>query len=211
MHRKDVLRIAACCGSGLVIARVLAGCAGPQPLDRAIRPADDAAYGLLTLDKTKSPRAAFLEARASELKITPQEAEKADLALSTKSNPFDSRRDAQAVSRGAVIYSHECASCHGKNADGAGPALPMPLASLNFHRTALRMDITMRGGAVKKWFKIIQEGSTAHEKDAKGNPVDIPMPAFANRLSREQTWLAITYLQSLDKDLPASPTVETPR
>lgn len=185
-----------------VVVCALCACSGPQPLSLAIDPKDDDAYKSMLASGAASPRDAFLAERARNSGITTEEAARRDLALSETSNPFNAHRDQSAVSRGAVIFSHECASCHGENADGNGPALPIPMPSMNFHRTGLRWDITMRGGAVSKWFKTIQGGATAHATRPDGSPVIVQMPAFDQRLSREQTWLVITYLQSLDHDLP---------
>lgn len=187
---------------GGVALSLLASCAGPQPLSRAIRPADERAYTEMMRGADSSPRLAFLTHRAEELGITVTEAERRDDALSGTSNPFNARRDPAAVSRGAVIYKNECMACHGEHADGRGPALPVPLDSLNFHRTGLRWDITMRGGAAGKWFKTIENGTSVQVKDASGEPISISMPPFKDRLAREQAWLAVTYLQSLDKDIP---------
>ena len=75
-------------------------------------------------------------------------------------------------------------------------------AAMSFHRTGLRWDITMRGGAVAKWFKTIREGTTARAIKPDGTEAIVQMPAFEQRLSREQTWLVVTYLQSFDRDLP---------
>ncbi len=59
-----------------------------------------------------------------------------------------------------------------------------------------RFAVTLHGGAPRAWFKKISEGF--------GAPVTYPtgpgtaMPAFKDVLAREQIWLVITYLQSLD-------------
>jgi mono/diheme cytochrome c family protein len=189
--------------AGLATAGLLS-CEGPQPLDRAINPADESAYRDLQSAGTETPGQAFLRMRATDLGVTVEEARQRDSALSTTANPFNARRDQSAVSRGAVIYSHECVACHGENVDGRGPALPIAMPSLDFHRTTMRLDITAHGGAVKSWFRTIQGGAIAREKGPDGSPITLTMPAFENRLAREQIWLVITYLQSLDTDLPAS-------
>jgi len=181
---------------------MLASCAGPQPLALAIDRKDDDAYTAALKGGTASPRDAFLAERAGGAGISLEEAAKRDDALSTTSNPFNARKDRSAVSRGAVIFKHECAACHGDNVDGNGAALPTPMPSMSFHRTGLRWDITMRGGAVAKWFKTIREGTTARATKPDGTEAIVQMPAFDQRLTREQTWLVITYLQSFDRDLP---------
>jgi mono/diheme cytochrome c family protein len=198
-----VLGVAAATGS--VIALGIIGCEGPQPLEKAIRPDDEKAYRSLLANSDETPKQAFLRTKAAELGISIDTAQERDTALSSTVNPFHARNDPSAVSRGAVIYSHECADCHGKNVDGRGPLLPMPLESLDFHRTSMRMDITAHGGAIKKWFKTIENGATAQEKGPDGEPITLTMPAFGSQLAREQIWLVITYLQSLDADIPSAP------
>ncbi len=149
-----------------------------------------------------TPREAFFLQRSRERGISLALAEQQDEALSETKNPFKARHDPIAVSRGAVIYKNECMACHGEHVDGRGPALPVPLESINFHKTGLRWDITMRGGAAAKWFKTISNGTQVTVKDDSGKPITIVMPPFSDRLAKEQIWLAVTYLQSLDADLP---------
>lgn len=200
-------RRASMLGAGLLVSTAagLCCCEGPQPLSRAINPADEQSYLAMQTGSDVGPGPSFLRAKATMLGITIEEARTRDAAISSTENPFNARRDQSAVSRGAVIYSHECMSCHGENVDGRGAALPMPIPSMDFHRTTMRMDITAHGGAVKKWFKTIQGGAVAEEKSADGSPITVAMPAFGDRLAREQIWLVITYLQSLDADLPSTP------
>lgn len=193
----------ACVGVGISLTLgVLVSCSGPQPLSRAIRKQDEQAYNTMMSGSKSSPRQAFFAQRAKEKGISIDEAERADMALSDSKNPFKARHDPIAVSRGAVIYKNECMACHGEHVDGRGPALPVPLDSLNFHKTGLRWDITMRGGAAGKWFKTIENGTSVDVKDDSGKIITIQMPSFKDRLAKEQMWLAVTYLQSLDTDIP---------
>jgi len=184
----------------------LVSCAGPQPLSQAIRAQDEQAYGEMMSGAVSTPRQAFFAQRAKEQDISIDEAERQDMELSDSKNPFKARHDPIAVSRGAVIYKNECMRCHGQNVDGRGEDLPVPLDSLNFHKTGLRWDITMRGGAAGKWFKTIENGTKVDVKDKTGKTITIKMPAFKDRLAKEQAWLAVTYLQSLDTDIPKSNT-----
>lgn len=182
---------------------ILSSCSGPQPLSKAIDPKDDRDYVAMQSATQGTPADAYLQAKATASGRTLAQVRQADLALSKTSNPYR-RSDHAIVSQGAAIYKHECAACHGDNADGRGPSLPSPLPSLDFHRMTMRMDITMHGGAVGKWFNTIQNGATASIPSANGTPpASVVMPPFKDRLCREQTWLVITYLQSLDCDLPA--------
>jgi len=186
----------------VALAVLVGSCSGPQPLSNAIRLQDEQDYTAMLAGTDQTPAQAFLATKAKDLGISIEEARRQDEAISTKHNPFHARRDPSAVSRGAVIFKHECISCHGEHADGRGPALPVPLNSINFHKTGLRFDITIRGGSASKWFHTIQTGKEAHTKDEACNPVTITMPGFHDRLTKEQTWLAVTYLQSMDMDIP---------
>lgn len=188
----------------------LASCDGPQPLDRAISPGDERAYAAMRSDPKETPKDAYLREKAAQTGVSLAEARRLDDALSATTNPFHARSDQSAVSRGAVIYEHECVVCHGVDADGHGPGMPVELASMNFHRFGMRADITAHGGAVKKWFRTIENGTTAKATSKEGSPVEVKMPAFSDRLAREQIWLVITYLQSLDCDLPTKPGEASP-
>lgn len=188
--------------ASLLAGLPLAGCAGPQPLSQAIDPGDDAAYIAMTGGGKVAPADAFLSEKAAAAGITVEEASRRDSAISETSNPFRARHDQRAVSRGAVIFKHDCVSCHGEGAAGDGAALPAPIPSMSFRRTALRWDITMRGGPGAKWFRTIREGTTARVKTSSGTSVVVQMPSFEKWLSRKQTWEVVTYLQSLECDAP---------
>lgn len=188
--------------SSLALVSIIAACSGPQPLSRAINPVDEQNYAMLMENSDQSPAEAFLAQRADELGVSVEEATRRDRELSSKKNPFNARKDPGAISRGAVIYKNECMSCHGVNADGQGPALPVPLDSLDFHSCLRRIDLAIRGGgAASGWFKTIENGDEAHPKDENGNKITVIMPPFKDRLAKEQIWLLVTYLQSLDTDL----------
>jgi mono/diheme cytochrome c family protein len=94
------------------------------------------------------------------------------------------------------MYKIHCARCHGVNADGEGPSALPDHQATSFKTFGKRFASTLHGGAPRKWFRVISEGS--------GEDVDYPdgrtsaMPPFGNKLTREQIWLVITYLQSLD-------------
>lgn len=185
------------------ITLLLLACSGPQPLGRAVHPGDESSYAQAMSAQNNDPAKAFLTLRADELGISLDQARERDLALDTGRNPFDARRDPVAVSRGAVVYRHHCADCHGLNADGQGTRLPNPLTGADFHDFSHRFAVTLHGGAPRTWFKKITGGYTAKKPDANGEYPE--MPAFGQTLAREQVWLAITYLQSLDADLPSDP------
>jgi mono/diheme cytochrome c family protein len=182
---------------------ILSCCSGPQPLSRAINPADETEYLAMIGDPNETPRRVFLQARAAKQELTIDEAEQQDLALSTTKNPFNARSDQDAVSRGAVIYKHECLMCHGENADGRGPAMPVAIPAMDFHRSGMRFAVTVHGGAPRSWFRTIHDGTSVEVEDNDGTSLTLDMPAYGERLAREQIWLVITYLQSVDADLPA--------
>ena len=171
----------------------LAGCSGPQPLKMAINPADEQAYVAALNAANGDARAGFAAWMAAEHRAADAAP---DEALSETRNPFDAHKDAQAVSRGAVLYKLHCARCHGDDARGRGPSTLADFPATDFHTFGKRFAATLHRGAPRKWFHVIRDGS--------GDRVDYPdgpstaMPPFGDKLAREQTWLLITYLQSLD-------------
>jgi len=199
MHPRMIRAVALSIASLTATGWALVACSGPQPLDRAIVPADESAYAQALADYQNDPAKAYRAIRAEELGIGVDQTLTRDQALSTTRNPFDARKDPVAVSRGAVIYKQHCAECHGQNADGRGTRLPEPLAEADFHDFSHRFAVTLHGGAPRSWFKKITQGYTAETPNRDGTFAE--MPPFDNRLAREQVWLAITYLQSLDADL----------
>lgn len=98
-------------------------------------------------------------------------------------NPF--ANDTGAVAQGEEIYTSNCASCHGENAQGEGPAAaaldPQP-ANLAENQKALSDGYlfwrTSEGGAM--------------------DPFNSQMPAWQGTLSEDQIWQVITYLRTLD-------------
>ncbi len=177
-----------------------AGCAGPPALSRAIRPVDRDAYARALSADPANPKDAFLRWRAAERGITPDEAARRDAAQSMTSNPFNANRDREAVSMGAVIFATHCARCHGENVDGRGQDVLPGHPCKDFHSFDHRFAATLHGGAPRSWYQKIRDGH--------GDVVHYPtgpstaMPPFGQTLSREQIWLAITYLQSLDMYVP---------
>lgn len=179
---------------GLALAS--SSCSGPQPLSVAIDPADQKTYVERLNRVNHDGRKAFVDWMAAERKQSPEAVLAADARLSTTRNPFDAHADARAVSRGAVIYKFHCLRCHGEDASGGGPAMSPEHPTIDFHAFGQRFASTIHRGAPRAWFRKINEGF--------GEEVDYPdertraMPAFGKKLTREQIWLVITYLQSLD-------------
>lgn len=172
-------------------------CAGPQPLSMAIRPADQDEYVKRLNKENYNGRLAWLKWQAERRGSSVIELEEADRAIPANRNPFDAYDDPAAVSLGAVIFKFHCARCHGDDAAGGGPALLPGSKAKDFHAVKPRIASTLYRGRPVKWFRDIHDG--------RGNTVQYPdeapgpeMPAFGNKLAREQIWLVITYLQSLN-------------
>ncbi len=199
MHQYSIRVVALLSGSLVATCLALVACSGPQSLDRAITVVDESAYTQALADQKNDPAEAFLTMRVEELGISAEQAVARDQALSTTKNPFKARKDPVAVSRGAVVYKKHCADCHGQNADGRGTRLPEALAGADFHDFSHRFASTLHHGAPRAWFRKITGGYTAETPNSDGTFSE--MPAFNDTLAREQVWLVITYLQSLDADL----------
>lgn len=171
-------------------------CGGPQPLSIAINQDDEAAYVAKLNAANADAKLAYAAWMAEERHASKESVLESDSELSQTKNPFKARRDHTAVSRGAVIYKMHCARCHGEDARGDGPSILPDHPAQSFKTLGKRFAVTLHGGAPRKWFRVIRDGS--------GDVVDYPdgrmtaMPPFGDMLTREQIWLVITYLQSLD-------------
>lgn len=183
-------------GPAALILVLMARCAGPQPLPVAIDPQDEATYVRFLNTVNGDGRTAFAQWMAEERGASPQDILAADAGMDSTANPFDAYTDPRSVSRGAVIYHVHCARCHGDDARGRGPAILATHPAGDFRTIGKRFASTLHRGAPRKWFGIITDG--------RGDPVDYPdgrsmaMPPFGDKLMREQVWLVITYLQSLE-------------
>lgn len=180
-----------------LLCLLLLGCAGPQPLDVAIQPRDQDEYLARLNHENYNGRLAWLKWQADKHATTIDAARAADERFSTTSNPFNARTDPNAVSMGAVIFRLHCARCHGVDARGIGPSLLPGMHAKDFHAALPRIASTLYGGRPTKWFRAITNGQ-GEIVQYPDQPPGTAMPAFADKLTREQVWLAITYLQSLD-------------
>jgi mono/diheme cytochrome c family protein len=90
---------------------------------------------------------------------------------SSKSNPVNN--DDQARRAGAKLFSRECASCHGANAQGIGRALPLR-----------QPEVYKAAPGVLFW--VLKNGSIYRG-----------MPSFAH-LPEPQRWQIVTFLRSLN-------------
>ena len=97
------------------------------------------------------------------------------------SNPFASTP--AVLEQGGALYAEHCAGCHDPAGTGHGEAglalYPSPALLANLVRTPAGVDEYLL------W--AISEG---------GGPFDSRMPAFEDRLTREQIWQIITYMRA---------------
>ncbi len=96
--------------------------------------------------------------------------------------------DAAAIEAGQAIYSANCASCHGENGGGDGPAA----AALDPKPTAFSDADIMATMTDSYLYWRISEGGIAP-------PFNSQMPPWKDVLSEEQIWQVITYLRTLSQ------------
>lgn len=93
--------------------------------------------------------------------------------------------DTGAAAQGEDVFAANCASCHGENAQGEGPAAaaldPQP-ANLAENQAALSDGYL--------FWRIAEGGAMA--------PFTSQMPAWQGTLSEDQIWQVIAYLRTLD-------------
>ncbi|MCS6983867.1 MAG: cytochrome c [Leptospiraceae bacterium] len=120
--------------------------------------------------------------RAAHFGILPSEAEKRDLLI-REDTPFR-EEDEELKKEAALIWRDMCALCHGIDGDPSKSLLvePKPKKLGGF---AMRMGFFFGGDAMRTAiYKIIRDG--------KGR-----MPGFAQKLSREQMWAMVRYLERM--------------
>ncbi|MBA3947911.1 MAG: c-type cytochrome [Herpetosiphonaceae bacterium] len=102
--------------------------------------------------------------------------------LFTPHNPY-SVPTAEVLEQGNQLYMRECAPCHGVTGAGNGPAartLPVPAANFTIPHYATHSQELLFG-----WTKDGIPG--------RG------MPAFGQRLSNDQIWQVLTYIDELNR------------
>lgn len=103
------------------------------------------------------------------------------LPASDPANPISPTVDS--ISRGTQLYTNNCAACHGANARGGGPLA----GSTEVPPPALTGKGSGVGGHTDgELFRIIRNGSS------RG------MPAWAGKLSDNETWDVVNFLRSLE-------------
>lgn len=140
-------------------------------------------------------RAAYLAWRSAQTGKSVEQLAAEDAAISETVNPFD-RDDLAAVQRGALIYQVHCASCHGPSANGLGPAGEQLMGTKDFHHSHIRMAVNVSDNYVAGWYTKTSNGSDTGQVMPDGTAR--AMPAMRDLLTREQIWLALTYLASND-------------
>lgn len=179
-----------------LVAIALLGCSGPQSLEIAIRPDDRRDFHRELAEHGQSPKLASFAAKAAKTGKDVDTIAIEDASVSSNHNPFDANHDPAAVSGGAVIYEAMCMRCHGADVRGGGPDMLASHPTKDFHAFGKRFAVTLHGGAPRTWYRKISEGFGDTVEYREG--LRTAMPAFGDVLSREQIWLVITYLQSLD-------------
>jgi len=92
--------------------------------------------------------------------------------------------DSSAAAAGQEIFQNQCASCHGEDAKGDGPAA----ASLNPKPADLADNQSRMTDGYLYW-RIAEGGQM--------DPFNSAMPAWKGTLTEEQIWQVITYLRTL--------------
>lgn len=96
---------------------------------------------------------------------------------SAKKNPVPA--DAASITRGKAVYTAECFTCHGPSGKGDGPQAPQ-LEQNPGNLTKLQ------GQSPGALFWKVSEGKK-------------PMPTFSTKLSEQQRWDVVNYIQTLSK------------
>jgi mono/diheme cytochrome c family protein len=87
--------------------------------------------------------------------------------------------DATSLARGKTVYTAECFSCHGPSGKGDGPA------SSGLEKNPGNLT-KLQGQSDGALFWKVTQGKT-------------PMPTFAQKLSEQQRWDVVNYIQTLSK------------
>jgi mono/diheme cytochrome c family protein len=96
---------------------------------------------------------------------------------SAKKNPVPA--DAASIGRGKGVYTAECLTCHGPSGKGDGPQA----AQLETNPGNLTK---LQGQSPGALFWKVSEGKK-------------PMPTFSTKLSEQQRWDVVNYIQTLSK------------
>ena len=133
-------------------------------------------------------REAFFAEQARKRGISVAEARTADDALSDEELPFDPDDD-ELIRAGAELFTRNCIRCHGPSLSGDGW-----IAFRRQKRVDLLREVRRRGWAnfadekAAEIFAAVSEGRVVI-----GDP---SMPAFENKLTKEQRWQLVIFVRS---------------
>ena len=116
-------------------------------------------------------------AAALTVVATTQDNWAAPARASAKKNPVSA--DAASIGRGKAVYTAECLTCHGPSGKGDGPQA----AQLETNPGNLTK---LQGQSPGALFWKVSEGKK-------------PMPTFSTKLSEQQRWDVVNYIQTLSK------------
>lgn len=174
------------------VATALAGCGGGSKPTVAVKRIAPERYE--TIGAATSPRDAYYAWKAADTGKTWDEVRKADDGLSTTKNPFG-HDDPVVLENGRAVYQAHCVNCHGAAGDGRGKLTINPTSKMDFRKSHGRLAIQMTGRAPASWFKKVSDGYTSKQVNPDG--WHNAMPAMKQVLSREQIWLAMSYVEAL--------------
>ena len=178
----------------LASAIILTAChSGPPALDQTVQPGEQQAYRQQVAAHDGNLASAWLAWRSEETGQSVESLSHLDEQLPEDRNPFDST-DAWAVRRGALVFQAACVQCHGVAANGVGPNGESLMGIKDFSSPEMRSAIALDPGRPAKWYPKVANGSASGRVMPDGTPAD--MPAMRDRLTREQIWLALTWLAS---------------
>lgn len=96
--------------------------------------------------------------------------------INNQKNPIT--KETASINRGRDLFLRDCASCHGENAEGNGPAAE---------------SLTPKPANLKKMSGMHTDGDFVWTiENGRG-----PMPAWKNILNESQIWDLVNYIQSL--------------
>lgn len=171
----------------LLISPFLSGCSVKmrdqdwiKSTEASQTPTPQGAIGMPTVDETKKPIVKSLGySYPLQMRLLDKKTVKVPPAFKGLVNPV--ARDQNSISRGELVFEHNCLFCHGASGHGDGPVgqvfLPTP-ANLTSDKVKHETDGEL-------FYKITVGPST--------------MPSFANRLSTQERFDVINYIRSLQK------------
>ena len=133
-------------------------------------------------------RETFFAEQAQKRGISVAEAKIADDALSDEELPYEPN-DQELIRAGAALFTHNCIRCHGPSLTGDGWIT---------YRRQKKVDL-LREVRRRGWAKFAEEKATEiFETISEGRMVigDPSMPAFDNKLTKQQRWQLVIYVRS---------------